>query len=292
MTPLLLAFAAGALYGISALCFKRALDTGAGTFRSLAYSNWLITLIFIPYPFLAEQAFTYSTLANGLLLGLLFFTSQAACFLALRRGEASVITPILGSKSLFVAVFIVLLGFKDTLPSETWWAAGLAGIAVVLLGWPAKNYRPSLVGLGLAILTAAGFGLTDALVPHFAKTADPFHLLFVMIATVGLLSIFLIPFSKGTFIGWRKEADKWLLLGSIPMALQAMLMSIAIGFFDVPTEANVFYASRGLWSILFVAWFGSFIGISEGSAPKGVLVRRFLGAALLIGGICLAPPSA
>jgi drug/metabolite transporter (DMT)-like permease len=292
MTPLLLAFAAGALYGISALFFKRALDTGAGTFRSLAYSNWVITLLFIPYPFLAEQAFNQETLKNGFIIGLLFFSSQTACFLALRRGEASVITPILGSKSLFVAVFIVLLGFKETLPSETWWAAGLAGIAVVLLGWPAKNYRPSLVGLGLAILTAAGFGLTDALVPHFAKTADPFHLLFVMIATVGLLSIFLIPFSKGTFIGWRKEADKWLLLGSIPMALQAMLMSIAIGFFDVPTEANVFYASRGLWSILFVAWFGSFIGISEGSAPKGVLVRRFLGAALLIGGICLAPPSA
>jgi drug/metabolite transporter (DMT)-like permease len=291
MTPLLLAFAAGALYGISALFFKRALDTGAGTFRSLAYSNWLITLIFIPYPFLAEQAFTYSTLANGLLLGLLFFTSQAACFLALRRGEASVITPILGSKSLFVAVFIVLLGFKDTLPSETWWAAGLAGIAVVLLGWPAKNYRPSLVGLGLAILTAAGFGLTDALVPHFAKTTDPFHLLFVMVATVGLLSVFLIPISQGSFLGWRKEADKWLLLGSIPMALQAMLMSIAIGFFDVPTEANVFYASRGLWSILFVAWLGSFIGISEGSAPKGVLVRRILGAALLLAGIYLAPPS-
>jgi drug/metabolite transporter (DMT)-like permease len=291
MTPLLLAFAAGALYGISALFFKRALDTGAGTFRSLAYSNWLITLIFIPYPFLAEQAFTYSTLANGLLLGLLFFTSQAACFLALRRGEASVITPILGSKSLFVAVFIVLLGFKDTLPSETWWAAGLAGIAVVLLGWPAKNYRPSLVGLGLAILTAAGFGLTDALVPHFAKTTDPFHLHFVMVATVGLLSVFLIPISQGSFLGWRKEADKWLLLGSIPMALQAMLMSIAIGFFDVPTEANVFYASRGLWSILFVAWLGSFIGISEGSAPKGVLVRRILGAALLLAGIYLAPPS-
>lgn len=291
MTPLLLAFAAGTLYGISALFCKRALDTGAGTFRSLAYSNWLITLIFIPYPFLAEQAFTYSTLQNGFLIGVLFFASQTACFLALRRGEASVITPILGSKSLFVAVFLVLLGFKDTLPSETWWAAGLAGIAVGLLGWPAKNYRPSLIGLGLAIITAAGFGLTDALVPHFAKTADPFHLLFVMVATVGLLSFFLLPFSKGRFLGWRKEADKWLLLGSVPMALQAMLMSIAIGFFDVPTEANVFYASRGLWSILFVVWFGSFIGISEGRAPKGVLVRRFLGAALLIAGIWLAPPS-
>ena len=120
MTPLLLAFAAGALYGISALFCKRALDTGAGTFRSLAYSNWLITLIFIPYPFLAKQAFSQETLTNGFIIGFLFFSSQTACFLALRRGEASVITPILGSKSLFVAVFLVLLGFKDTLPSQTW----------------------------------------------------------------------------------------------------------------------------------------------------------------------------
>ncbi len=290
MTPLLLALGAGVLYGISALLCKRALETGAGTFRSLAYSNWIITLVFLPYPYLSEQPFNENTLRDGSLIGLLFFASQTACFLALRRGEASVTTPILGSKSLFVAVFIVLLEFKETLPTQTWWAAGLAGVAVALLGWPAKEHRPSLVSLGLAILTAAGFGLTDALVPELAKTSDPFNLLFVMVAVVGLCSFALIPFSKGRFIEWRGEADKWLLLGSAPMALQAVCMSIAIGFFDIPTEANVFYATRGLWSILFAAWLGSRIGVAEGTLPKEVYFRRSLGATLLLAGIWLAPP--
>lgn len=289
-TPFSLALLAGALYGISALFCKRALETGAGTFRSLAWSNWLITLVFLPYPFLAKAPISSTTLRDGSVIGLLFFGSQLACFLALRRGEASVTTPVLGAKSLFVAVFLVLLGFKEGLPANVWWAAGLAGVAVALLGWPAKDYRPSLLGLGLALVTSAGFGLVDALVPHYARSSDPFHLLFVMVAVVGLCSFALIPFCEGRFAQWRGEADKWLLLGSLPMALQAVCMSIAIGFHDVPTEANVFYASRGLWSILFVAWLGSRIGAAEGSAPRAVYFRRILGAALLVAGIWLAPP--
>ena len=289
MTPLLLALGAGVLFGISVIFCKRALETGAGTFRSLAYSNWIITLFFLPYPFLANQPFNYYTWRDGFLIGLLFFASQTASFLALRRGEASVTTPILGSKSIFVAIFLVLLGFEKTLPSQTWWAAGLAGVAVALLGWPAKNYRPSIVGLGLAILTAAGFGLTDAIVPQLTKKSDPFNLLFTMVATVGLCSFAFIPVAKGRFLEWRGEADKWLVLGSVPLALQAVSMSIAIGFHDVPTEANVCYATRGLWSILFAAWFGRSIGVFEGSAPKSVLIRRFLGATLLIAGIWLIP---
>ncbi len=288
--PFSLALLAGALYGISALFCKRALETGAGTFRSLAWSNWLITLVFLPYPFLAEAPFNLAALRDGVIVGMLFFGSQLACFLALRRGEASVTTPVLGAKSLFVAIFLVLLGFKDALPPKVWWAAGLAGGAVALLGWPGKGYRPSLPGLGLALLTAAGFGLVDALVPHYAQNSDPFHLLFVMVTVVGICSFALVPFSEGRFAQWRGEADKWLLLGSFPMAFQAVCMSIAIGFHDVPTEANVFYSSRGLWSILFAAWLGSRIGTAEGAAPKAIVLRRTLGAALLLAGIWLAPP--
>ena len=98
-----------------------------------------------------------------------------------------------------------------------------------------------------------------------------------------------IPMTKGRFLGWRKEGDKWLLLGTIPLTAQTILFSIAIGFYDVPTEANVLYMSRGLWSIIFAVWIGRMIGASEGSAPKSVLLRRFLGATLLLAGIYLAP---
>jgi len=289
-TPLLLALAAGAGYGLAAIFFKRALETGAGTFRSLAYSNWFITLCFIPFPLLAEEGFTQSEIELGSMLGVLFCASQTTCFLALRRGDASVATPIMGTKTLFVAVFGYFI-YAKSLPDQTWLAAILAGAAVILLGWPAKESKPSFLSMGLALLTAAGFGLTDALVPEFSKAddVDPFNMLFIMVLGVGLLSFLFIPITRGRFLGWRKQADKWLVLGTIPMAAQAMLMSLAIGFHDVPTEANVFYMSRGLWSILFAAWVGGMIGASEASVPKAVMFRRLIGAALLLAGICLAP---
>ena len=290
MTPLALALVAGACYGLAALLCKRALETGAGTFRSLAYSNWFITISYLPFPFLAEEGLTRSEITLGAMLGVLFCTSQTTCFLALRRGDASVATPIMGTKTLFVAVFGYLI-FEKALPAQTWLAAVLAVVAVILLGWPAKGSKPSFASMGLAVVTAIGFGLTDALVPEFGKDGDvdPFNLLFMMVLTVGVLSFLFIPMTKGRFLGWRKEGDKWLLLGTIPLTAQTILFSIAIGFYDVPTEANVLYMSRGLWSIIFAVWIGRMIGASEGSAPKSVLLRRFLGATLLLAGIYLAP---
>ena len=127
LVPYTLALAAGAAYGLSALFSKRALELGAGTFRSLAWSNWAIALCFIPYPFLADEALTRTALLHGFLLGLLFFFGQMACFLALRRGDASVVTTVMGSKSLFVAFFLVLLGFQPDLPGKVWGIAQHTG---------------------------------------------------------------------------------------------------------------------------------------------------------------------
>ena len=73
------------------------------------------------------------------------------------------------------------------------------------------------------------------------------------------------------------------------MGVQAVLMSIAIGFFAVPTEANIFYACRGIWAILIAAWLGKKIGLHEGRVDKNVFQRRLLGAFLLVIGICFIP---
>ena len=84
---------------------------------------------------------------------------------------------------------------------------------------------------------------------YFAQSSDPFNLLFMMVSTVALLSIPIIPMCEGKFIEWRGKADKCLLWGSILVAGQALLMSIAIGFHDVPTEANILYnADYGAFS--------------------------------------------
>ena len=48
-------------------------------------------------------------------------------------------------------------------------------------------------------------------------------------------------------------------LSALPMGGQAIFMSVAIGFYLVPTEANIFYAGRGFWSVVLVAVIGGWI---------------------------------
>ena len=249
-----------------------------------------MALFFIPYPMLAEAPLGMEDLKAGGMIGILFFAAQSCCFIALRSGDASMVTPVMGSKSVFVALFLFILSLSPTpLGPETWMAAILAAIAVALIGWPNQGSKPSFMGLGFALATAAGFGLVDALVPHFSHLSDPFNVLFSMFAAVGLLSFLLIPLSRGKFLAFRGRADRWMWASCFPMGAQAVLMSIAIGFHHVPTEANVFYSCRGFWAILLVAWFGKRIGLKEGTIPKATQIRRLLGACLLLAGIYLAP---
>ena len=269
LPPYLFALSAGFVYTISALLAKRGLELGAGTFRSLVYSNWVMALFFIPYPMLADVPLGMEDLKAGGMIGILFFAAQSCCFIALRSGDASMVTPIMGSKSVFVALFLLILNLSPTpLGPATWAAAILAAIAVALIGWPAQGSKPSLTGLGFALATAAGFGLVDSLVPHFSHLSDPFNVLFSMFATVGLLSFLLIPLSKGKFLAFRGGADRWMWASCFPMGAQAVLMSLAIGFHHVPTEANVFYSCRGLWAILLVAWLGKRMGLKKEPHPK------------------------
>ena len=198
------------------------------------------------------------------------------------------VTPVMGSKSVFVALFLFILNLSPTpLGPATWLAAILAAIAVALIGWPRQGAKPSIMGLGFALATAAGFGLVDAMVPYFSHRSDPFNVLFSMFATVGLLSFLLVPFSQGKFLAFRGRADRWMWASCLPMGGQAVLMSFAIGFFRVPTEANVFYSCRGLWAILLVAWLGKRMGLHESNTQKTTQIRRIIGAICLLGGLIL-----
>ena len=61
------------------------------------------------------------------------------CFLSLRRGDASLMTPIMGSKPVFVAIFVVLFNLSSqSLEVSTWVAVGLTALSIALIGWPEK----------------------------------------------------------------------------------------------------------------------------------------------------------
>jgi len=281
-TPYILALGAGAFYAISALLCKRGLELGAGTIRSLVFSNWIMALFFIPYPFLGENLPEIYDVKSGILLGCIFFISQLACFFALEKGDASLVTPVMGAKSVFVAFFVVILDLTDKPPTGTWIATILTAIAVFLIGWPKRGGKPSYLAIFLGLTTAAGFGLTDAMVPGLSQKSEPLNVLFIMFATVGVNSFLLIPFIKGKLMNFSKPKDTWMLLSCIPMGIQAVLMSLSIGLHEVPAEANVFYACRGIWAIILTAWIGKRIGLKERDSSNIVFSRRLIGATLLI----------
>ena len=175
----------------------------------------------------------------------------------------------------------------NNLTPSIWIAVALATISIALIGWPSKRADFSAVGIFLAVTGASGFGLLDSLVPFFTHQSDPFFLLFIVFGSVGLFSILLIPWTEGSFITYRSESDFWMWLSALPMGGQAICMSMAIGFYQIPTQANIFYAGRGFWSVILVALIGGLLGLREGKSSRTLLFRRMTGALLLLIGVWL-----
>ena len=86
-------------------------------------------------------------------------------------------TPIMGSKPIFVALFVTILSLTpNNLTPSIWIAVALATLSIALIGWPSTKADFSPQGILLAVTGAAGFGLLDSLVPFFTNQSDPFFL--------------------------------------------------------------------------------------------------------------------
>ena len=286
-TAYLLALLAGLIYAGGAIAGKKALELGCGQVRTVILSNLILSACFIPHLFISSGWPTLRELAIGSGLGSIFLLAQALLFRALRAGDASMVSPLMGVKSILVAFFLVLLGFShEPLASSTWVAAGLTAIAVALIGWPARNSgRTSAKGIILAIASAASFSLLDSMVPHFSHQTDPVRMLFCIFGSLGLLTLVLLPWREEDIFRRSGPGDSWAWRSGILIALQAVLMSTAIACYRVPTEVNIVYSSRGLWTILFVSWLGNRLCLSEGSLTPWVKGRRLAGSILL--GVCI-----
>ena len=286
-TAYLLALLAGLIYAGGAITGKKGLELGCGQVRTVILSNLILSVCFIPHLFLSTGWPTLNELIIGSGLGSIFLLAQALLFRALRAGDASMVSPLMGIKSILVAFFLVLLGFShEPIPLSTWLAAGLTAVAVGLIGWPAKNSgSTSFKGIILAIASAAAFSLLDSMVPHFSHQTDPVRMLFCIFCPLGVLSLLLLPWKEESIFRRNQPGDTWVWRSGIMIALQAVLMSTAIACYRVPTEVNVVYSSRGFWTIILVAWLGQRLCLTEGTIGKWVKIRRLAGSILL--GVCI-----
>lgn len=292
--PLALPLIASFLYALGSWGMKLGLRRGAharlvNAISNLAMAGWSAPLIFF-FPGTAHA----QGLAGALVAGSTLFLGRACAIRALAKGDLSLATPVLGMKTIFVALLTAGL-LKETVSPGLMAGAVLSSLAVALLSLSpgilhGKKESASLdrVTAGWALLAAFFFGLTDITVQRFAKMMGVGWFQPLMFATLVLLTplLFLPEMARK-----RKRvsllpapARAGALGGSLVIGFQTSLLVLVIGVYGHATATNVVYATRGLWAILMEGALGG------GSAyhDKRVLAVRLAGAALLLASVALA----
>lgn len=292
--PLALPLIASFLYALGSWGMKLGLRHGAHARLVNAISNLAMAGWSAPLVLLFPGAASAQGLCGALVAGSALFLGRACAIRALAKGDLSLATPVLGMKTIFVALLTVGL-LKETVSPGLMAGAVLSALAVALLSLSPGILHGKKEGAALdrattgwALLAAFFFGLTDITVQRFAKMMGVGWFQPLMFATLVVLTpLLFLP----EIMGKRKRvpllpapARAGALGGSLVIGFQTSLLVLVIGIFGHATATNVVYASRGLWAILLEGALGG------GSAyhDKRVLAVRLAGAALLLASVALA----
>lgn len=273
------ALAAAFLYSVGYLELKAAMNHGATSKRVTIFSNYAMALWSLPLVFLAFFFPTHpnwQAAAAASAAGLCLFLGRICTVEALAKADLSISAPLLGTKTVLVAIFSILL-LHTPIGWKLMTAAVLTALGLALLQTGPdhnKHHRRSAVwwAMGASIL----FALVDVLTQGYARSSGVAFFQPMMFVVLSALTPFL-----GKAPPTPPAAKKELLLGSIIIGFQAPLVIMLIGFFGEATLINILYASRTIWSVIVDAVKG------EGNARQ-YWPARLGGAALLLGAIILA----
>ncbi|MFK7911709.1 MAG: EamA family transporter [Akkermansiaceae bacterium] len=273
---------AALIYALAAILTKRALAEGAGVMRYTFLCNVAFFLLFLIPAAVAWQPVQWNQIGWPVLGGLLFFLGQILTVTAIRVGDVSVQSPLMGSKVIFVALISLATG-AELVGSRVWMGAALTVVAIFLLGYSSwKSSRRTWIAVGLALASSVAFAASDVLTIAKASGSGVENYLAIVMGVQLLLSVILIPFFSEKVSVVPRNAWPWIAAASGLMALQAITLNVALGHYKHATSFNVIYSSRGLWSVLLIWCFGHLVANRELLGDRKVLVRRLTGATLLL----------
>src|SRR5688500_3407713 len=164
---LILPLAAAVVYVAAALFLKRATESGAGVWQLTRTCNFVAAIFFAPLWLIGGN------LPSGLwwqpaAAAILFILGQVLTVVALRTGDVSITTPVLGVKVVLVALLTAVL-LREPLTPGLWTAAFLSSIAIGLLNF-SRPRAGGRVGRTILIagLAAASYALFDVLVQRWS----------------------------------------------------------------------------------------------------------------------------
>ncbi len=273
------------IYTVGALCLKRATTHGIGPWRTTFISNLAMFLAAAPLWFFGKPIESASVLLIPLATGVAFFVGQLLTCLAIHKGDVSLLTPLLGTKTVFVAVMVsVWAGEELTLP--VWLGAFLSAVAILLMrGGSAADKSKVMLTLGLGVGSALAFAGTDSIMAAFGSELGFHKMVAGTFSAVMLCSFGLVPLFKSNMRSISGATWKWMGLGALLIATQAGLMTFVLSTYGKATVVNVMFSSRGIWSVVLVWWIGHWFSNQEQSLARSVLLRRLVGSLLLVAAI-------
>lgn len=277
-------------YAIASLLLKKALVEGAHPMACFHINNWTSTLAFCPLVFFETQPVSWDLWYVPVGLGVLFFTGGWFTFVAMQRGDVSLVTPVLGSKVVFVALGASLF-IAGSMKPLMWVAAVITTGGIFLMS--ATDFKTPkgarLAGpVVMALISAALYAFADVFLQKWAPTFGPKTFLALMSGTTGVLSLLsmtLLP--KRPPIPWNR-ATQWSLGGSTLIAAQSMTLGLSLAYFNDAVGVNVVYATRGMWSLAVVAVLGPLLGNRERHESGKAYGIRIVAALLMMTGVICA----
>lgn len=284
--PLYAVLGSAFVYTFAALCVKRALSGGATVWQVNFAANMSMALLYLPFWLGADLPKLLTEGYKPILAAVTFFIGQLFTFAALRKGDVSVATPLLGAKVIFVA-FLTSVLFGEPVGAKWWIAAAICTCGIFLVtgserrtgGWTRHSGRTATYSLTAAF----AYALTDVLFQHWSVEVGVVSFVAAMFSFTGILTCALyLP-----AVGLRRlaippsAARKTLLLGALLLAGQNLAVALAIRFSGDATAVNVVYSSRCVLSVVLAWATARWLGSREAALPRTVLFLRLAGAVLL-----------
>ncbi|MDZ4286867.1 MAG: hypothetical protein U0984_02855, partial [Prosthecobacter sp.] len=255
---------------------------------SFHINNWAGAVVTLPLFFLQKEPVNWAHVHEPIIVGAVFFSGGWFTFLAMTRGDISLVTPVLSSKIIFVAIASSLF-VADEMPFIMWIAALVTTAGIVLMS--ATDFKTPKGGrlagpVMMALISAAIYASSDMLVQHWAPGFGGMAFIGVMACSTAALSLLAMILPGRPELHWC-PATRWSTLGSSLFGFQAMLTGISLALFRDAVGVNVVYATRGLWILFLVGLLGHLFGNQERhDSGKAFRLRVIAACLLLLGVLC------
>ncbi|MDB6135987.1 MAG: hypothetical protein JWM59_4230 [Verrucomicrobiales bacterium] len=282
MIPLL----AGAVYAGASMLFKQAYAAGVDSRAVFLWVNLTGMLMFLPLFALQRGMPPMGEWWKPVVMGLLYYTGHWTTFAAIKAGDVSLVTPLMGTKVVLTALVVSWVS-GTALPGGLWMAALLTTVGILILGARDLRRGASAAAVGWCLLSAVIFAVADVLIGHWASGFGKPGFLGATFFLLGVFSMFSARF-RISALRVPVAARRYLFQGAVLVMGQSMAMAMGLAWFNDPAGMNILYGTRGLWSLVLVWFAGRWFGNTERHTAQGVMGLRLAGSLLILAAVAVA----